>query len=178
MMPGMTHPGMLPGAMPMSGTPMGMSGGHMMPGMMQGGPGRAAPMGGMMAGGMSMMDATWAEVMHQTMLFNPQRVMGQADALKLSDGQKQRIEQITTDIGAANVSTDQAQEQLQILLAAEQPDLAAVRSAAQAAFGRVAAMWAEQTAAAAAVRGILTKTQREQVGQHEPCWTGPAPQGR
>ena len=156
MMPGMTHPGMLPGAMPMSGTPMG----------------------DMSMGDISMMDAPWADVMHQTMLFAPQRITGQADALNLSDGQKQRIEQLTKDLGAASASTDQAQQQLKILLAADQPDPAAVRSAAHTAFGRVATLWAEQTAAAAAVRGILTKAQREQIEQHEPCWTGPAPERR
>jgi len=178
MMPGMTHPGMLPGAMPMSGTPMGMSRGHMMPGMMQGGPGSATPMGDMRMGDMSMMAAPWVDVMHQTMLFAPQRITGQADALNLSDGQKQRIEQLTKDLGAASASTDQAQQQLKVLLAADQPDPAAVRSAAHTAFGGVATLWAEQAAAAAAVRGILTKAQREQIEQHEPCWTGPAPERR
>lgn len=167
MMPGTQEGPMMQGHQMMPGMQ-----GDMMRGMMGGSSGRATPMGQMMMGNGMMADVPWADIMHQTSLFAPQRLLGQADALELSDEQKQQIEQLVTDRAAAG-SESQAQQQLKTLLSVERPDLAAVRSAAGTAFGNLATLWSEQVVNAVAVRGILTGEQREQVRQHDPCRVSP-----
>lgn len=159
---------MMPG---MQSGSMDMSRGHMMPGAMEQSPGGAMPMGGMAMGDMGMMSTALAEVMHEAMLFAPSRILGQAEALKLSDSQRQQIEQLKTDLAAKRGTLAQPQQQLQRLLFAESPDPAAVRSAAHTAFGHLATVHADQVSATVAVRAILTSAQREEVRQ-QACATG------
>lgn len=155
-----------------------MTQGHMMPGMMQGSRTGAMPMAGAMMGEPHMMSADLANVMHLSMLFAPQRIIKQADALKLSDDQKQRIERLANDLGSTMGPRGQAEQQLKTLVTAERPDPASVRSAAHTALGELTSLWSEQVVAAATVRGLLTGAQREQVQQHEPCWTPARPESR
>lgn len=135
--------------------------GHMMPGMMQHG---GMPVGGMqvgerggMSGDMSGMDMALMDVMHQTMLFAPDRVLQQDDALDLSDNQRDQIQERGRDW--ATKSRALGPGELRTLFNADSPDLPAVRAAAEKIF----ALHVDHVSAAAAVRAILTVEQRDHV---------------
>lgn len=136
-----------------------MSGGQMMPGMTAPGPMRTGQ-AGMMATGMSgTMNPALMDVMHRTILFAPERVLEQADALGLSADQRDQVQ------GLARVWATSAPEsdltELRVLLSADMPDVAAIRAAAE----RALASEVDHVAIAAAVRGVLSPEQRDQMGR-------------
>lgn len=127
--------------------------GHMMPGMMSQ---HMNPGGARMdeIGTSAMMDRALMDVMHQTMVFSPERVLQEGDALNLSARQREQLDDLVKGRGTAIPGT--GHEDLRTLLGAESADLAAVRAAAERAFAQDAAASVDRVVAAVAARLILT----------------------
>ena len=74
-------------------------------------------------------------------------------------------------LAASEDGLREAAQHLRSLVLPGSPDMAAVRSTAQTAFGRLAAFQADRWDAAIAVRRILSQTQRETV-RRQVCASG------
>jgi Spy/CpxP family protein refolding chaperone len=148
----------------MDGMRMGGMKGSDSTGMMGGG--RMGMMGG---GHMGMMPAS--RMMMAGMRFMPDRVLGLADSLGLTEQQVAQIREIkdSMDPQQGHESMDQRFEALEQAFEAEEPNPEAVQATAEAALTMRAQMQARHLATATAVRAVLSGEQRDRLEASGGC---------
>ncbi len=99
----------------------------------------------------------------QTMHLQPLRVLSLREDLDLTPEQVTRLESLKPIEHGAMRTMASERQRLEELFAAEQPDTAEVRAAAERLTAFRGAMHAQMLTTAAAVKGILTPAQVEQV---------------
>jgi hypothetical protein len=108
----------------------------------------------------------------EVMQYQPNRVLGLQNQLRLSTEQVNNIEKLITERGNAEqtmrINMQAAINQLQNAVEAEEPDTAAVRRDALQLAGQRDALYAELVVNAAATRKLLSDPQREEL-LNGPC---------
>lgn len=172
-----SHSGMARPMMGMSGTMDGMRMGGMKgsdsTGMMGGG-----RMGMMEGGNMGMMGAS--RMMMAGMRFMPDRVLGLADSLGLTEQQVAQIREIKDgrmDPQGGHESMQQRFQALEQAFEAEEPNPETVQAAAEAALTMRAQMQARHLAKVTAVRAVLTNEQRDRLETLARCPMSGSQQG-